>query len=132
MGIDVSWDASGRFPEKTVIYWLFEGQWDWNDFSRADKQAYEMALAESHTVHSLIDFRASPNIPRSGAISYFTRSAMKAPPNRGTVVVVGAPRLIRAMEGILRALAPKASEQYKYTMLNDIEEAYQVLEHSTS
>jgi hypothetical protein len=127
MGIRTEWDTSGRFPEQTVIYWTFEREWDWNDFSKADKEAFQMALGVSHSVHSIIDFRASEGIPRSGAISYFTRSVTKAPPNRGTVVVVGAPRMIRALEGILRALSPKASEQNKYTMVNEVEEAYQIL-----
>ena len=128
MGIDVKWDDSGHLPEKTLIYWTFEEGWDWNDFSEADKRAFQMALDVSHTVHSIIDFRASSGIPGSGAISYFTRSIQKAPPNRGTVVVVGAPGIIKAMEGILRLLSPQAAALNKYPLVDTPEEAYTILQ----
>lgn len=126
MGIQVDWDHSGQMPEQTIIYWMFEGEWDWNDFSQADRQAYEMALSMPHTVHSIVDFRASPHIPRRGAISYFTRSVTKAPPNRGLVVIVGAPRMARALEDVLRTLAPQASSHYK--LANSIDNAYQMIQ----
>lgn len=126
MGISVNWDQNGRLPEQTVIYWTFEGQWDWNDFSVADKEAYELAMSTKDTVHSIIDFRASPRIPGSGAIGYFKGSITKSPPNRGKIVIVGASLMIRALEGVLRSLAPK--ESYKYRMANDLEEAYRILQ----
>jgi hypothetical protein len=126
MSIRVAWDQSEHVPEKTVIYWTFDGSWDWNDFSDADKLAYDMAISTAETVHSIIDFRASPKIPSTGAIGYFKRSITKAPPNRGKIVIVGASLMIRALEGILRSLAPKDS--YKYRMADNLDDAYRILE----
>lgn len=125
MGIIVDWDIQGHMPEKTVIYWTFDGKWDWNDFSKADKQAYDMAMSMTHRVHSIIDFRASPHLPSSGAIGYFKRSVTQAPPNRGTIVIVGASRFIRALEGVLRALVPQNAAHYR--MADTLEEAYDIL-----
>lgn len=125
MGITVGWDHSGQLPDHTVIYWSFEGVWDWNDFSEADKCAYELALSQTHTVHSIVDFRGSSHIPSNGVISYFARSVTKAPPNRGLVVVVGAPRIIQALEGILRLLTQKAAS--KYRLVDNLESAFVIL-----
>jgi hypothetical protein len=127
MAIQVDWDGSGRVPEKSVIYWTFDGEWTWDQFAEMDKRAYELSLEMTPTVVDvLVDMRASSRIPFSGAIGYFSRSIRRNPPNRGSVVIFGASGIVRALEPVLRRLNPGTSDGYQ--IIETIDEAYQFLE----
>jgi hypothetical protein len=125
MTVLVDWDQSPNVSARSVIYWIFEETWDWYDFGKADRQAYQMALSVPHRVDSIVDFRRSQRIPRSGALSYFSGSVTKAPPNRGIVVVVQPPAMVRALESVLRRLYPASSAQY--VLASTLDEAYALI-----
>lgn len=123
MGITVEWYQYESL--KPVIYWTFDGVWDWNDFNDADYRAYNMAAEADRRVHSIVDMRASAGVPRTGAVSYFSRSVKTVPPNRDQVIIVGVNSLLRSFEPILRRLYPRASSNYR--IANTPEEAFAML-----
>lgn len=126
MGVHVDWDTGDRAPARTIIYWTFEGLWDWGEFSAADEKAYQMALSVDHQVDSLVDFTRSNHLPMSGAMTYFMRSVRRNPPNRGTVVVFAANSVIRAIANVLKRLNPAFAENYVFA--DNLEDAYMLLD----
>lgn len=126
MGIQIKWDDSGRMPDKTVIMWTFVGQWDWLDYDRLVGEAYQMQMEMMpQTVDTIVDMRGTTHIPYSGAIANLVRGINKVPPNRGTVAILGASGLLKALAPIIRRLTPKSGA---YILVDSLEDVYQLLE----
>jgi hypothetical protein len=59
VGLEVVWDNN----EQTVVRFIFEGNWTWEDFHTAIKIGTVMMDTVSHSVISIIDLRASKFLP---------------------------------------------------------------------
>ena len=123
MSVEVTWDESDHAPEKSVIRWHFGESWNWHQFLEADQQSFDMTQAVDHPVDILIDFRSNQQMPRSGALAYFTRSVRRKSPNRGLVVLVQPPPLMRALESVMRRLNPQFSTGF--VSVKTLDEAYE-------
>ncbi len=59
MAIHVSWGNT----EQTIIYWQFEGRWQWSEFDRAWATSGEWMQGTPHQVDFILDFQASTLMP---------------------------------------------------------------------
>ena len=126
MGIQLKWDDSGRVPEKTVIYWAFGESWTWTDFAQCVEEAYDWQMQSvPKTIHTIADMQEGKGMFAADAISSITYSIKHVPPNRGKVVVVGASRLLKLLEPIIRRLVPQLSAAY--VLVDSLDEAYELV-----
>ena len=125
MSVEVTWDEHDTIPAKTVIRWRFGESWNWHQFLEADQKSFDMTQEVDHLVDILIDFRNNRQMPRSGALAYFTRSVRRKSPNRGLVVLVQPPPIMRALEQVMRRLNPQFSAGF--VTVKSLDEAYTLL-----
>ena len=59
MAIHVSWYNT----EQTIIYWQFEGRWQWAEFDKAWNLSGEWMQASPHHIDFILDFQSSTLMP---------------------------------------------------------------------
>jgi hypothetical protein len=103
--VQVIWDDDG----KTIIRFIFEAQWTWDEFIAAQKTAYEMAATVQHNV-GIVIVEASTLPPevltkRNDFTLFTTRH-----PNVDIFVFVLTGSLLRGIVGLLmKFYSPAAS-----------------------
>ena len=50
-------------PDKTLIYVILEGRWDWRDFYRAAGEVTNLMVTVPHRVNIILDLRRSRRTP---------------------------------------------------------------------
>ncbi len=120
MGIKVTWDNA----ERTIIYFDFEGRWDWDELYTASEQATRMLDSVDHVVDFIMDIREAQQIPKD-FMSHAEHIASGSHPRRGIMVVVGANGLLRTLGSGLRRLFPDATRNLAFAA--DLEEAYEII-----
>jgi hypothetical protein len=92
MSITVDWYN----PEKTIIQYVLEGKWTWNEFYDVYHKAIAMENAVSHRVDVVVDIRQSA-IPPTNVLLNMKYFADHQPPNIGLSLIVSASPLIRSL-----------------------------------
>ena len=93
MSISVSWDN----PQKTVIRYLVEGEWGWDDLQAANGEMNKLLETINHQANILLVLHNTSLVPNE-VFSRFKRSMRTRHPRLGSVMVfVGAPRLVRML-----------------------------------
>jgi len=120
MGINVTWDDA----ERKIIYFNFDGPWQWDELYAASDQATAMLDSVGHMVDFIMDIREASQNPKD-LMSHAERIASGSHPRRGIMVVVGANKLLRTVGSGLRKLFPVATRSVVFA--SDLEEAYEVI-----
>jgi hypothetical protein len=116
MGISVKWDND----EQTIIQYVFDGRWSWNDLYTALDKVKEMSCSVDHRVDAIINFSNADLIP-SGSIFSFDgkkqaqKLARKASETRGTIVIAGANGFIRGIYDTFRMFDQNISSGVYFT-----------------
>ncbi len=85
MSIDFQWDND----EKTVIRFVAEDSWNWNDFHKNMRRATFWFDSVPHTVEMVIDLRATTKMP-AGALGHIRSLGKRIHPHgRDRVILIG-------------------------------------------
>lgn len=121
MPIDVMWDT----PEQTAVRMVYGAQWNVQDFEAAYLETRRLMDTVPHVVDIITDVSATSLFPSDGLLGVI-RVVQKAPPtapNTGSVVIVGASPMLKAMSSVQTRVLKGVREHYVSTM----EEAHQYL-----
>ncbi|MFN8375085.1 MAG: hypothetical protein U0694_19690 [Anaerolineae bacterium] len=59
MSVEVMWDNA----EQSILRFVFEGKWSWEELYPALNEAFEMEKSVPHRVHAILDMRKSVSVP---------------------------------------------------------------------
>jgi hypothetical protein len=102
MGITVLWDDEQR----TVVRYVFQSEWTWDDFYVARNLVNGMVEGEAHPVAMLFDVPEDVVIPPN-FVSKFATMFRTRPDNIYALVVVGGNDYVRALVGVLASVTDK-------------------------
>lgn len=125
MGITILWDNE----EKTIIRYVYEGRWVWDDLHHARVQVHEMLNTVNHPVGIIVDVRESTLVP-NGALSQGRQFATTSPtthPNEGRTIIVGANTFLRSMYDLFRKIYTTLSGNLDVDFAPTLESARQNL-----
>lgn len=125
MGIRVEWDND----EKTVIRYVYEERWTWEDFHYARSQVREWLDTVDHRVDVIVDVRNSRLVP-NGVLAQGRMFASNAPiahRNEGHTIVVGANSLMRSMFEMFGKVYSRLSDELELEFASSLEEAREKL-----
>jgi CheY-like chemotaxis protein len=91
MGIHVNWDNESE----TIIRYVIDGQWTWDEFEWALEKGFTMTETVSHTVDAILQFTETSVLP-DGATIVWKRMMAALPANQGKVAFVGGNKPIQA------------------------------------
>lgn len=121
MSIEVSWDNEA----KTIIQYIYDGRWTWQDFDESRLQAAKLEETVSHRVDVIVDVRKSSLVP-SGTISRGKSVMTTTPtshPNEGMAVIVGAGPLVRSIYDVVSKVYPEIVRRRGFRFARSMEEA---------
>ena len=120
MGIAIHWDNS----EKTVVRFVYNGKWTWEEFYNTIAQANAMMDTVSRPVVSIIDMRSSNYLPPGAAIHI--RNVIRQSQshnNSGISVFLQADMIVKAMIDVLRKAYPDILANTNWIYAKTLEEA---------
>lgn len=100
MPVSIHWDN----PEKTIIYFTFEGKWTLEELYAVLDEQQKMMASIDHTAHAIVDVRDSSILP-SNILSIRSRQDRMTPKNQGISVVVGGGRFVTVIANMYQQLA---------------------------
>ena len=118
MGVSAVWDNEAH----TIIRYIYEGKWTWDEWYIVADQVQEMLKSVDHQVAMIIDTRTSSLPP--GAISRF-RTISSRSDKVHLVVMVGGNAFVAAIFRIVQKVVPPAG--HHFTMASSLEEARAVI-----
>jgi hypothetical protein len=121
MTVTAKWDNE----EQTVLRYVYEGQWTWDEAWEAMAEAAAMTTTVPHIVDAIIDMSASKGMP-IGAITQLRTSRKLKPSNRGLFIIISNSTLFNTLPKIVQTLFPKAVSDYR--VAKSEEEAALILE----
>jgi hypothetical protein len=123
MGVKLSWDTVSQ----NVIYWQFDSQWNWDDFSQALEDAYDMGREKGQRgrengqrVDVMVDARSTRIVP-NGAFPHLKRAAEASPGNTGLIVVITESAFINALMSTLLKIYHDLGKRYR--VVHSLDEA---------
>ncbi len=124
MGIRVVWDNE----EKTIIRYIFESEWKWEDIRAAADTSNAMLDELGQVTHFIYDTSQSVRIPE-GALTHLRRFVGKEHPLTGRSVVVGAPKTsgVLLARGLLSVMQRVYKAGWKFAFSESLEEARELL-----
>lgn len=120
MNMSLSWDNE----DKTVVYWLFEDAWTWQDFEEAQSRLHDMLHTVDHMVDVIADMRAAPSLPPD-TFRHFKHAELIAQPNRRRVILVGGSLLVRAMATTFNQVF--RNRPTRFELADSVEDAHAML-----
>jgi hypothetical protein len=106
MGIQIVWDND----EKTILRYIFDTHWTWDDFYKARSEAYNHIDTVQHKVGVIFDAPVNMSLPPN-MITHSRSAINKTHDNTLIVVAVVANGYVRAMLSMVRKLSKKAAEK---------------------
>jgi hypothetical protein len=123
MGIKAQWNDA----EKTIVCYIYEGQWTWEELYAAMREGHNMIDSVKHEVDVIIDMRNSSVLP-TNVFTHSRQATLSQHPRLRTTVVVGAHRLVTAMFDAFTKIYGKLANQVSNTkFVATIEEAHTYL-----
>ena len=123
MGIKTQWDNEAR----TVLRWVFEPPWTWEDYAAAQDESNGMLQGLDYKVDVIGDISASAGLPANALTAYRSLVGRTAP-NIDLIVLVGANIFIRGMVGIFMKLVPRATPGANFAFAPTLEEARRIIQ----
>jgi hypothetical protein len=125
MAIQVIWDN----PEQTIIRYIYDGRWTWEDLARARDEVHRMLDTVDYRVGIIVDVQKSSMLP-SGALTRARQMATATPKyhqNEGSTVIVGANTLIRSLFDMFRKIYTTLSGNIVIDFATSLDEARRIL-----
>jgi hypothetical protein len=124
MGIRVVWDND----EKTIIRYIFESEWAWEDIRTAANISNAMLDEIGRVTHFIYDTSQSKRVP-DGALTHLRRYIGKEHPLTGHSVLVGAPKTsgVLLARGILSMMQRVYRAGWRFSFTESLEEARALL-----
>ncbi len=116
MGIQVIWDNQ----DKTVLRYIFDTHWTWEDFYTAKGMAYSMIDTVPHKIGVIFDAPHGITLP-SNMLTHSKSAVNKLHPNTSCVIVVVSNLYLRSMLTMVMRLSRKAAETL--TLVSTLDEA---------
>jgi hypothetical protein len=118
MSILVQWDD----PERTIIRFVYSGQWTFGDLFEAMQEARDMMDTVEHLVYGIIDMQDSKLMP-NGVLSLGRNVTMRKHPNQGKSIVVGASGFTRTLYDVYRKVYRTTFDESAYAFASSLDEA---------
>jgi len=124
MPIQVVWDNE----EKTIIRYIIEGNWTWDEMNRAVATSNAMLDAAEGKIHFIHDMRESRGVP-SGALSQLRRYIGKEHPKTGQSIIVGTQKstMMQLGQSLLNMVHKIYKRDWGFLFADSLEEARQLL-----
>jgi hypothetical protein len=120
MGVQVVWDND----EKTIVRYIFEERYTWDEFESAGRQHIEMMKTTDGPVGVILDYPKNV-MPPMYALSIGREHVSRRDPRNYLIVVSTTSLLLRGLIGLFRRFYPKESEQIM--LVASVEEARTLL-----
>ncbi|MCS6836762.1 MAG: hypothetical protein NZ750_12190 [Anaerolineae bacterium] len=120
MPVQAVWDDK----EKTIVRFIYVGQWNWDEFYFVVQSANAMMDTVSHPCVSIVDMTRSGDIP-NGAVVHI-RNVIRMPQSRnnsGVTLFVNSKMLARLLIESLAKTNPEVASNSQWHFLNNLEEA---------
>lgn len=121
MSITVVWDN----PEKTVLRFIYEGRWTWDEFHPVINQGNQMTREVEHKVVSIVDMRAASDVPPNALVHLkrVMEQAAKYPNNSGVTIFLDAEAFGKAILSMLKQVYPLLASQMEFLHTDTLEDA---------
>src|SRR5262249_20124301 len=125
MPIQVVWDND----DKTVIRYIIEGNWTWDEMLEAVKTSNAWLDAAEGKIHFIHDMRGSTAIP-SGALTQLRRFIGKEHPKTGQSIIVGAQKSTTVLfaQSLLNMIHKIYKRDWGFQFTDTLEEARALLQ----
>jgi hypothetical protein len=123
MGISVKWGDS----EQTILLWTGESPWTWEELDAAYAELQRSLQSVYHSVDVLVDARNFGFVPKNMLSMTDTRYSIY-PENMKSVVLIGAPSIIKAIIAVMRQMKPSTFSRFQFA--RNFDEAYQLVNAS--
>ncbi len=116
MGIQIVWDND----EKTILRYIFDTHWTWDDFYAAKAEAYSQIDTVPHKVGVIFDAPEKITLP-ANMITHNKSAVSKTHANTAIVVVVVTNLYLRTMLTMVMKLSKKAADTLR--LVSSLDEA---------
>jgi len=122
MGITVVWDN----PEQTIVRYIYNGQWNLDNFYQALQESREMMDKVDHRVGLIIDVQNSKLVP-NGVLSHGKNVALRKHSNQGLSVIVGASGFVRTLFDVYKKVYRTSFDESGYAFTATLDDARNLL-----
>ena len=122
MAISIEWGND----EHTIIYWVFNGKWTWEEFSDAQRDSNRLLATVAHTVHVIGNLQNGPTLP-ANALSAYQGFLEHSPENTGITVLVGSSNFVKAIVGVFTRIMPNKVPGADFTFAATLPDAYALI-----
>ena len=122
MGITVVWDN----PEQTILRYIYNGQWNLDNFYIALQESRDMMDTVNHRVGLIIDVQNSKLVP-NGVLSHGKNVALRKHPNQGLSVIVGASGFVRTLFDVYKKVYRSSFDESGYAFTATLDDARNLL-----
>src|SRR5215213_10453501 len=122
MGITVEWDN----PEKTILRYIYVGQWNLDNFYHALQESREMMDTVDHRVGVIIDVQNSKLVP-NGVLSHGKNVSLRKHHNQGKSIIVGASGFVRTLFDVYKKVYRTSFDEAAYAFVSTLDDARNLL-----
>ncbi|MEP6984181.1 MAG: hypothetical protein ABI970_01185 [Chloroflexota bacterium] len=122
MGITVIWDN----PEQTILRYVYNGQWNLDNFYQALQESRDMMDKVDHRVGLIIDVQNSKLVP-NGVLSHGKNVALRKHPNQGKSIIVGASGFVRTLFDVYKKVYRTSFDESAYAFSTTLDDARNLL-----
>ena len=118
MSISVVWDN----PEQTIIRYIYNGQWNLDNFYHVLQESREMMDTVDHRVGLIIDVQNSKLVP-NGVLSHGKNVSLRKHPNQGKSIIVGASGFVRTLFDVYKKVYRTSFDETAYAFATTLDDA---------
>jgi len=122
MSITVVWDN----PEQTILRYIYNGQWNLDNFYHALQESREMMDTVNHRVGLIIDVQNSKLVP-NGVLSHGKNVSLRKHPNQGKSIIVGASGFVRTLFDVYKKVYRTSFDEGAYAFASSLDDARNLL-----
>ena len=123
MPFDFRWDND----DKTIMRYVAEGSWNWNEFHKNMRRSTLWFDQVSHPVDVIVDLRGGTRLP-AGAIGHLRSIGTKTHANStGRAVILGVDAEIQRRLGAVNGVYDDRERHLRFVVTD--EEAYEIIRH---
>lgn len=113
---------------KTIVYWVIDAQWAWDDFHAARREGNTMIRSQEQIVHCFIDMHQNRVMPDNIA-SNIQIAVDEIPQNNGLIVVIGTGLLTQTLFSVVRRVFfPNNALINKFYLTASVEQALKLVD----
>lgn len=113
--------------KKNTLYMKFSKPWTWDEYYPASDLAKSLTDSVENRVNILLDFTESGGMLPPSALTHFKKSAEKAHPRRGAVIIVSKRMmLVKSLVTVIQKIVPM---NQAILFADTLEEAKGIINH---